>query len=103
MNAVKIVRLLAILLAVVAAFATVPYAALGLAILGLANGFMGVSEDRRIIYLVTAIAVAASTDALASIPAIGGYITAIMGNISAVLNAGVIAVFVMIAKDRLTE
>lgn len=103
MSAVKIVRLLAILLAVVAAFVSVPYAALGLAILGLVNGFMGVPEERRVIYLVTAVAVAASTDALASVPAVGGYITSIMENVSAVLNAGVIAVFVLIVKDRLSE
>ncbi len=102
MNAVKIIRLLALLLAIAAAFATIPYAALGLAILGLLNGFMGVPTDRRVTYLVTAIALALSADALASVPAVGGYLTAIFNNVSAALNAGVLAVFVMIVKDRLT-
>ena len=103
MNAVKIIRIVATVLALAAAFVTIPYAALGLALLGLANGFMGVTEDRRIIYLVTAVAVAASANALDMVPAVGSYITAIMGNFSTILNAGVIAVFVMIVKDRLSE
>jgi len=102
MNAVKIIRLLALLLAIAAAFATIPYAALGLAVLGLLNGFMGVPVDRRQTYMITALALFMSTGALGMVPAVGGYLTAIFSNVSAVLNAGVLAVFVMIVKDRLT-
>ena len=104
MNAVKIIRILALALAVVAAFvADIPYAGLGLVLLGAANGFMGVAEDRRLMYLVTAAALSITTGAWGAIPAVGEYITAIFSNISTVLNAGVLSVVVMIIKDRLTE
>ena len=102
MDAVKIIRIIAILLAVAAVFATIPYAALGLAVLGLLNGFMGVPVERRMAYMVTALALAVSVDALDMVPAVGGYLTSIFGNFSAVLNAGVLAVTIMIVKDRLT-
>lgn len=102
MNALKIIRLIALALAVVAAFATIPYAALGLAVLGLLNGFMGVPTERRMAYMVTALALAMSVNALDMVPTVGGYVTAIFGNFSAVLNAGVLAVVIMIVKDRLT-
>lgn len=103
MNALKLIRYAALLVAIVAAFVTVPYAALALALLGVANGFMGVAEERRLIYLVTAGVLSVSTDALNMVPAVGGYITSIFSNISIVLSAGVLAVVVMIIKDRITE
>ena len=104
MNAVKIIRILALALAVVAAFvADIPYAGLGLVILGAANGFMGVTEDRRLIYLVTAGVLSIAAGAWGSVPAVGEYLTAIFTNVSTVLNAGVLSVVVMIIKDRITE
>lgn len=102
MDAVKIIRIIALLLVLAAAFTTIPYAALGMAVLGLLNGFMGVPVERRMTYMVTALALALSVDALDMVPAVGGYVTTIFGNLSAVLNAGVLAVMVMIVKDRLT-
>lgn len=103
MSPVKIVRIIATLAAIAFAFVAWEYAALLLALLGLANGFMGVSEERRLIYLVTAGVLAMSTNALDMVPEIGTYITAIFSNVSVVLNAGVLAVVVMTIKDRLTE
>ena len=103
MNAVKIIRILALLLAIVLAFTSIPYGALGLAVLGLLNGFMGVEEERRMMYMVTAIALTAAASSLNMVPAVGEYITAIFSNLAAVLQAGVLAVVVMIVKDRLTE
>ena len=103
MNAVQIIRIVATVLAIVAAFVSIPYAILALALLGLANGFMGVAEERRLIYLVTAGVLSVSTDALDMVPAVGSYITAMFGNLSVALSAGVLAVVVMIVKDRITE
>lgn len=103
MNAVKIIRIISTILIIVFAFIQFEYAMLILAVLGLLNGFMGVTEERRLIYLVTALALYMSTGALGMVPAVGDYITAIFSNLSAVLNAGVLAVVIMTVKDRLTE
>ncbi|MGD9264879.1 MAG: hypothetical protein PVJ71_03780 [Lysobacterales bacterium] len=37
------------------------------------------------------------------IPAVGTYLTGILTNGSAILNAGAVAVILMIIKDRITE
>jgi hypothetical protein len=103
MSAVKIVRIVAILVAIAAAFVAIPYGAVLMALLGLAIGFMGVTEERRVLFLVMAVALVTAAGSLGSIPAIGEYLTAILGNMSAIVNAGAIAVILMIVKDRLTE
>lgn len=103
MNALKIIRIVALALAVIAAFVTIPYVALAFIVLGLAIGFMGVTEDRRVLFLVMAGVLAMVADTLNPIPAIGEYLTAILTNASAVLNAGAVAVILMVIKDRITE
>jgi len=103
MNVVKIIRIVAYLVAIAAAFVTIPFAALIMAVLGLAIGFMGVTEERRTLFLVSAVALATAASSLGAIPAIGEFLTAILSNASAIINAGAIAVLLTIAKDRLTE
>jgi len=103
MNAAKIIRILALLLAIVMAFVSVPYGALGLAVLGLLNGFMGVEEERRINYLLMAIALTMSASALNMVPAVGSYLTAIFSNIAAVLQAGVLALLMLVIKERVID
>jgi len=103
MNAAKIIRILALLLAIVMAFVSVPYGALGLAVLGLLNGFMGVEEERRINYLLMAIALTMSASALNMVPAVGSYLTAIFSNIAAVLQAGVLALLILVIKERVID
>jgi len=103
MDAIKIIRIVALALAVIAAFVAIPYIALAFIVLGLAIGFMGVPEERRLLFLVTAGVLAMVADTLNPIPAVGVYLTAILTNASAVLNAGAVAVILMIFKDRVTE
>lgn len=103
MSPIKIVRILALAVAVVAAFVVIPWVALIMVILGLAIGFMGVTEDRRLIYLVVAVALSSVTGALGPIPAVGGYLTAILENTSTIINAGAVAVILMHIKDRVME
>jgi hypothetical protein len=103
MDALKIIRLVALALAVIAAFVEIPYVALAFIVLGLVIGFMGVPEERRLLFLVMAVTLAMVADALNPVPAIGEYLTAILTNASTVLNAGAVAVILMIFKDRLTE
>ena len=99
----NIARILAILLALVMAFVAIPYGGLGLAVLGLVIGFTGVPEERGMLFMVITIALTASAGALNGIPAVGGYLTAFFNNAAAVMQAGTLAVFLMVAKDRITE
>jgi len=104
MSPVNIIRWIAVAVAVVAAFVTIPYAALAFAILGLLLGFMGVDKDNRVLYLVGAVALATvAAGSLSSIPAIGGYLTDILTNFSSVWNAGAAAVILTILKERLMD
>jgi len=103
MDTVKIVRIVALIIAVVAAFVTIPYITLVMVILGLVIGFMGVPEERRLIYMVTAVTLTTVAGSLGSVPAIGEYLTAILTNASTIVNAGAVAVILMIFKDRVTE
>ena len=104
MNAAKIARIVAILVAVVAAFVTaIPYIAAILAVLGLIVGFIGVEEERRLLFFVMAVTLTMVAGALSGIPMFGVYLTAILSNISAVINAGAVAVIVTIIYERVTE
>jgi uncharacterized membrane protein YccC len=103
MDTAKIVRIVALLVAVVAAFVTIPYIGLIMVIVGLALGFLTVPEERRLIYMVTAVTLTTVAGSLGPIPAIGSYLTAILSNVSTIINVGAVAVILMIVKDRLTE
>ena len=103
MNAVKIIRIVVVILAIAAALVAIPYSALALVVLGLAMGFMGVEEERRMMYLVTAIALATVTGSLGAIPLLGDGLTAILTNLSTAVSAGAVAVIAMIIKDRVME
>ena len=80
MSLQKIILLVALLVAVIAAFATIPYAALVLAILGLIGGFWIVPEE-HVRVIVSALALRYFADTFGTIPQIGLNVTAIIGNI----------------------
>lgn len=103
MSAIKIIRWVALVFAVVAAFVTIPYAALAMVILGLLIGFMGVPEERQMMFLVIAVALAMVAGALGAIPVVGEYLTAILNNFSAIVSAGAVAVILTIMWSRLQE
>ena len=100
MNAAQIVRIISLLVAVVAAFVVIPYAVAILAVLGLVAGFIGVEVERRQLVLVMAIALATVAGGLGTIPMVGTYLTAILTNVSAVLNGLAIAVIATIVYER---
>ena len=102
MSAINIVRIIAIIVAVVAAFVAIPYVAAVLAILGLITGFVGVEEERRLNFLVMAVALTMVAGALNGIPFVGEHLTAILSNFSAVINAGAVAVILTIVYERIT-
>lgn len=86
MSLQKIVLLVALVLALVATFVTVPQAATILAVLGLVLGFWIVpGEHVRVI--VSALALRAFSGTFGAIPNIGNYVTTILTFIS-ILAAG---------------
>lgn len=65
-------------------------------------GFIGIEDDRRILFLVMAVALTTVAGGLGGIPMAGEYFTAILTNLSTVINAGAIAVILMIVYERVT-
>ncbi len=99
MDLAKIVRLVAVLFAVVAGLVAIPQAAVIIAVLGLVAGWF-VEEERRMNYMMATLTLALVHGALGPIPAIGGYLTDVLGSVSALLNAGACTVIVMAIYDR---
>lgn len=105
----KIILGLAILLAIVVAFApdvdsnTGGAVSLVLVVLGLAYAAVAVDAEDAVAFLVLAVAVgaAAGMDVLSSIPAIGGYLDAIVDQLATVLSAGVVTVLATQCVNRL--
>ncbi|MGH7022742.1 MAG: hypothetical protein ACREEB_04025 [Caulobacteraceae bacterium] len=85
-------RALAVLLAIVAAFVTVPYVATILLILGAISAITNTPENNTRIFLIT-IVLLAGARSLAVIPAVGNDLAGIFGNIGlAVLGASIMAI-----------
>ena len=103
MSAVKILRILALVVAVVAAFIGIPFVAVALVVLGFVAGIMGVEEERRMTFLVMAVALATMTGALGAIPMAGQYLTSILENVSVAVSAGAVAVILTMIYERVTE
>ena len=87
MNVQKIVGLVAILLAIVAAFATIPYAAAILLILGLVVGF-SIIPDHHVRVLVTALVLTGLSHSFDAIPQVGSYLATILSNIGVFVTGG---------------
>ncbi len=103
MDTAKIVRIVGLVVAVVAAFVTIPYIGLVIIVVGIALGYLAVTEDHRLLFLVIAVALAQVAGAFGEIPVVGEYVTSIMTNVSTIVNAAALTVILMVVKDRLTE
>ncbi len=99
MDVAKIVRLVAVLFAVVAGLVAIPQSTAIIAVLGLVVGWF-VEEERRGPYMLVTLTLALAHGALGPIPFVGGYLTDILGSVSALLNAGACTVIVMTIVDR---
>lgn len=82
----KILGLIAIILAIVGAFVTIPYLAAALVVIGLVIGFSIDAAD-HVRVIVSALALTALAGVLGSIPAIGSHLTNIVSSLG-VLAAG---------------
>lgn len=100
MDAGKIIRIVAVLAAVVLSFVVIPQGPMIIAVLGLVAGYF-ITEDDSMRFLVAAVALGVCSGALVSIPVLGGYLTSILGSLSDLYYAGACTVIVMRLIDRL--
>ena len=95
MDAGKIVRLVAVLVAVVVGLGVpIPQSALIIAVLGLVAGYF--IEDARVVYvLVAAVVLNHASGGADAINVVGPYLTGIFGSLSDLFNAGALTVITM--------
>lgn len=92
MDYLKTTLRIGVLVVVVAAFVEIPYGAAIIAVLGLAVGVQRDTSDMVRTFII-AIGLSITAGALDAIPAVGGYITAIMGGAAALAAASSLGVF----------
>ena len=96
----KIVKLVGVIFAIVAAFVSIPYSAAIVAVLGIAGAWYIAEEDRNR-FLVAAIALSIAHGGLNAIPAVGGFITTALGGLNGLFLAAAATVIVLGLVDRL--
>ena len=96
----KIIALVGVIVAIVAGvMGGFPQSELVIAVLGLVGGWFIKDEDRPRFYMAT-VALIAVQGALASIPAVGGYVTGALGGLAALFSAACVTAIVMATVDR---
>ncbi len=98
----KIIGLVALAIAVIAAFVNIPYAAVVLAILGIPIG-LAAPGDAHVRVLVSALVLNLLGHAFDAVPAVGLYVGSIIGNVGIVLAGGALAIVFKNIYARLTE
>jgi len=96
----KIVKLVGVLVAVVAAFVAIPYSGAIVAVLGIAGAWF-IAEDDRSRFLIAAVALGVAQGGLDAIPAVGPIITTALGGLAGLFYAAAAAVIVLGTVDRL--
>jgi hypothetical protein len=91
MKFMNIVGLIAVGLAIVGAFVTIPSLAAVLVILGLIAGFVIDGPD-HVRVIVSALALTALAGVLNAIPSVGSYLTAIVNNFGVILSGAAIMI-----------
>jgi len=91
MDAAKIIRLVAIIVAVVAGVVTIPQSAVIIAVLGLVAGYF-VEEERAVHFLVVTLALNVVSGGLEPIPAVGPILTGVFDSVSTLFNAAALTV-----------
>ena len=98
----KIIQMVGLLVAVVAALVTIPQAALLIALLGLVGGYY-IAADDRILFLVATVALVTVAGSLGGIPAIGMHLTSVLTNMGALFSAAAVAVIMIMTYERLSQ
>ena len=96
----KIVKLVGVLVAIIAAFVTIPYSAVIVALLGIAGAWFIADEDRSR-FLIAAVALTFAAAGLDAIPTVGPLITTALGGVSELFLAAAATVIVLGTVDRL--
>ena len=102
MSTDKIVLIVGLILAIIAAFVANIYLAIAVVIVGIAVGIMCVADAERLLFLVLAISLAAVAGSIDVIPVVGPYVTAILTSISMLISAAAAAVIVKIIVEKVT-
>jgi hypothetical protein len=98
-----VARAAAVLVAVVAAFATIPYAAVILLVLGAIAGIGNSPEDNMRVFLI-AIVLAVGSKSLEAIPEAGAYLSAIFSGIgTATFGASVAGIAIGLYRRTIGE
>jgi hypothetical protein len=96
----KIIKLVGVIVAIVAAFVAIPYSAVIVALLGIAGAWF-IADDDRMRFLVAAIALNLAQGGLDAIPAVGPIITTALGGVNGLFLAAAATVVVLGIVDRL--
>jgi len=96
----KIIKLVGVLVAIVAAFVTIPYSALLVALLGIAGAWFIAEEDRSR-FLIAAVALTFAHDGLNGIPTVGPMIGTALGGVSGLFMAAAATIIILGIVDRL--
>jgi len=102
MNWTKIVLLAALALAVLAAFVTVPYVALILAVAGVVTGWT-VEAEIQVRVIVSALALSRFAGIFDSLPTAGHYLTSMLGNVGTALSGVAVAIILHNILRRVTK
>jgi hypothetical protein len=96
----KIVKLVGVLVAIIAAFVSIPYSAVIVALLGIAGAWFIADEDRSR-FLIAAVALNVAHSGLDAIPAVGPILTTALGGLNGLFLAAAATVIVLGTIDRL--
>lgn len=100
MNVYKIIGLLGVLLAIVAAFVNIPYAQPLIAIAGLVVG-ISVAAEHHVRVIVSALALAALAGTFNGLPTVGAWLTAILGNFGTLAAGAALLIIVRNMYQRM--
>jgi len=96
----KIIKLVGVLVAVIAAFVTIPSSAVIVALLGIAGAWFIAEEDRSR-FLIAAVGLSIAQGGLDTIPAVGPYITTALGGLNGLFLAAAATVVVLGTIDKI--
>jgi len=96
----KIIKIVGVLVAVVAAFVAIPYSAVIVALLGVAGAWF-IAEDDRSRFLIAAVALNMAHDGLGAITAVGPHISTALGGLNGLFMAAAATVIVLGTIDRI--